>query len=686
MAEKEYMDFKKNSCMVILSFAAISQSFATVYSFNNSSSSSSIDTAANWNSTTLPTISDTVQFRYPHSSPYTLTGDAFTVQCIRFYDNTILDLGAGKSFLVDSDSTNAKVFIYGTDKTVELRSGIFGVGDNGNRFFLGDGDAVKGTLIATGKDSILRTALKASLIIGQGKPDCTLIVKDGATLRGAVTMGLSQEASINNKALVTGEGTRFISDNRYHTSTDWKNYSLGIGGAGSFNEFSLSNKAEMVIGDSRAVLLSIKYGTPSPGSHNLFKVTHGAKASIPFLYAGYQGNSNKVEVLNGGDLSISNTIYVGYQAQNADECLYGNKLLVSGIGSRMFVNSGIYTGYSRCNESRIDIEDDGTLESLGKVRIGCNGSSGHSLHVRNGGKMLIHNGGKLEVGKPSDVDTVCEFIGGVFAATNTSPAQSITLEGKNSRLSFLNGSYAAFTNVAFYANANAINSLIEIRGGSTYKSPFVDTNTRSTFAGVNSKLVVDASTFEGNDFFCTGAGTAAVSNKIEFINGANVKMFRIVVGDQAPYCSLDVDDSKLHITATMGFGYSAKGTKDLHSSFNITGARANVYVENEFMPLNNTSIKITVPEEGFVNQPVINCGWFILSDTTTPSLKIERSKEHFDKDRIVLLKARKANFDVQDFLARYSISLPEGASLDLSDPSQIVLVLPSLRGTMIYLK
>jgi hypothetical protein len=149
---------------------------------------------------------------------------------------------------------------------------------------------------------------------------------------------------------------------------------------------------------------------------------------------------------------------------------------------------------------------------------------------------------------------------------------------------------------------------------------------------------------------------------------------------------LDVDDSKLHITATMGFGYSAKGTKDLHSSFNITGARANVYVENEFMPLNNTSIKIIVPEEGFVNQPVINCGWFILSDTTTPSLKIERSKKHLDKDRIVLLKARKANFDVQDFLARYSISLPEGASLDLSDPSQIVLVLPSLRGTMIYLK
>lgn len=300
--------------------------------------------------------------------------------------------------------------------------------------------------------------------------------------------------------------------------------------------------------------------------------------------------------------------------------------------------------------------------------------------------MLIHNGGKLEVGKPLDVDTVCEFIDGVFAATNTSPAQSITLEGKNSRLSFLNGSYAAFTNVAFYANANAINSLIEIRGGSTYKSPFVDTNTRSSLAGVNSKLVVDASTFEGNDFICTGAGTAAVSNKIEFVNGSYVNMFRIVVGDQAPYCSLDVNDSQLHLNGTLGFGYSAKGTKDLHTSFNITGARANVYVANELMPFNNTSINITVPEEGFVNQPVINCGWFILSDTTTPSLKIERSKKHLDKDRIVLLKARKANFDSQEFLARYSVSLPEGASLDLSDPSQIVLVLPSLRGTMIYLK
>lgn len=676
-----------NCCtVVVLSFAVVSQSFGLTYIFNNNSASSLIDSASNWNPANLPTISDTVEFKNARATPYTLSGDAFSVQCIKFSDDTILDLGAGKSFLADGDANNAKIFIQGNDKTVELRSGIFGVGDNGNRFFLGDGNIAKGTLIATGSDAILRSGLKASLIVGQNKDNCSLVVKNGATFRGGLTVGLASATAVSNKVVITDEGSRFISDSQYYTSTDWANHSLVIGGAGSFNEFAVSNKAQMVFGDNRSVSLSVRYGTLPPGSHNLFKVTHEAKASIPYLYIGHYGHSNKVEVLNGGDLSISNTIYVGYQAQNADECLYGNKLLVSGIGSRMFVNSGIYTGYSRCNESRIDIEDDGTLESLGKVRIGCNGSSGHSLHVRNGGKMLIHNGGKLEVGKPSDVDTVCEFIGGVFAATNTSPAQSITLEGKNSRLSFLNGSYAAFTNVAFYANANAINSLIEIRGGSTYKSPFADNNTRSTFAGVNSKLVVDASTFEGNDFFCTGAGTAAVSNKIEFINGSYVKMFRIVVGDQAPYCSLDVDDSKLHITGTMGFGYSAKGTKDLHSSFNITGARANVYVENEFMPLNNTSIKITVPEEGFVNQPVINCGWFILSDTTTPSLKIERSKKHLDKDRIVLLKARKANFDSQDFLARYSISLPEGASLDLSDPSQIVLVLPSLRGTMIYLK
>ena len=126
-----------NCCtVVVLSFAVASQSFGLTYTFNNNSASSLIDSASNWNPANLPTISDTVEFKNARSTPYTLSGDAFSVQCIRFSDDTILDLGAGKSFLADGDLNNAKIFIQGNDKTVELRSGIFGVGDNGNRFFL----------------------------------------------------------------------------------------------------------------------------------------------------------------------------------------------------------------------------------------------------------------------------------------------------------------------------------------------------------------------------------------------------------------------------------------------------------------------------------------------------------------------------------------------------------------------
>ena len=92
--------------------------------------------AANWTPSGIPGAADTATLRYAQSAPYTLDA-SMSVLAINVNANATLDLGAGKSFLAEGDSSNSKIQIAG-NTTVQLLSGTFGIGDTGNRFFLGD--------------------------------------------------------------------------------------------------------------------------------------------------------------------------------------------------------------------------------------------------------------------------------------------------------------------------------------------------------------------------------------------------------------------------------------------------------------------------------------------------------------------------------------------------------------------
>ena len=101
-------------------------------------------------------------------------------------------------------------------------------------------------------------------------------------------------------------------------------------------------------------------------------------------------------------------------------------------------------------------------------------------------------------------------------------------------------------------------------------------------------------------------------------------------------------------------------------------------------PRNNTTLEFTISAEGFLNQPVISCKSMETSLLTTPSLVVKRSAHHIDGGRIVLIKTNNVDIDMDAVRAHFAVSLPDG--LDLSNPREIAVYVPSRKGTIISFK
>lgn len=634
------------------------------YDWNNTGSGGALDVASNWTPVGMPGASDEVAIKNNKRYTYTLSDSvqSLSVNKIGFAVASTLDLGAGKSFLAEGDATNSKISL-NLNVTLQLLSGTFGVGDVGNRFFLGDvSDGEK--VVVSGANSILRSSRTSSVIVGQNKSNCSLLVENGGMFRGSLLFGVNKYTSTGNTAVFTGSGTRFISDSRYSTSTDYDSASATIGLMGSYNELAISNNAEMVVGDGRSIVLSARYGSNFAGSNNTFKVTHGGKAVTDNLYVGRYGSSNKVVVCAGGDLSVSNNTYIGHTPISGQPMLDGNSAFVSGAGSRIFVGGNMVIGNSKCINSLLEVSDGGLFEA---------------------------REASLTIGATSSTNSVFEVRGGTFVCTNSAAAKYINIVGADARFSLLDGAKAyisnAFVNVGS-SNTGFINSLFEMRGGS-YLSQAVLTTDQNRYytCGRGSRFVVDGSTLDAPGLFvCTGkAQTNASSNRLEIVNGAVVNLERIVVGDFGPYCSMDLDDSTLSL-GKLHFGYSGKDTENRHAVLRVRGANAKITASSDFILRNDTALEFEIPATGFRNNPIISCKSVETSYMTTPSLAVKRDRRFFDGGRFVLVKATNTDIDMETLRNRLSVTLPEGCTLDLSNAREIAVRVPSRRGLRISLK
>jgi hypothetical protein len=295
------------------------------------------------------------------------------------------------------------------------------------------------------------------------------------------------------------------------------------------------------------------------------------------------------------------------------------------------------------------------------------------------------------VGTSTAPNAVVEVSGGEFSYTNSSSTYQIDIIGQNSRFSLLNGARADISNAFVQVGTSSTsftNALFEMRGGSVLSQVQPSSIDKRYYTrGIGARFVVDASTIDANGLFvCTGQNSAnSLSNRLDFVNGSVVNLRRIVVGDFGYHCSMDVDDSSVSLS-NLGLGYSAKDQTDLHTVLRVRGANSKIRITNEMQPRNDTTLEFTIPAEGFLNQPVISCKSMETSLLTTPSLVVKRSAHHIDGGRIVLIKTNNVDIDMDAVRSHFAVSLPDGCDLDLSNPREIAVYVPSRRGTIISFK
>lgn len=664
-----------------LAFMGAANVCGTNYAWNMTQGGA-LDVAGNWNPQGVPQVGDALTLSKAQTAPYTLSGNALEAGSLTLYYNQTLDLGKGKSFLIAGDAGAAKIILR-ENATLTLLSGMFGIGDVGNRFFVGDYSNTH--VYAKGADSVLRTSTNSFLIVGQGKPGNTLHVEDGAMLRGGLTIGVSSPDSVSNTVWIAGEGSRYVSTNGYYKGTDFEKASTIIGQSGFYNALIVSNKAEMVIGDARKVLMGVKYGNLPAGAHNFFTVTHGARAEIDNLWVGCYGSSNHVQVAEGGVLAVNDSFYVGRYAQTTGARTSGHTVAVTGENSLLCAKKGLSIGYNMAEHACVSVSDGGRIVAHDDIDVGTSDAPSNTLYVGAGGTLQLSDG-MVNVGSESSADNVFAVAGGVFACTNTRESVDCYMKGAHGRMVFSDGACATVSNV--FLRMNAPYTRFELSGGSFFsQAKFATEDKRYYINGPYAAFDVSDSTLEAPGLFISmGANANDVSNTVSFVQGAQVTLHRIVVGDNAADNRLVVDDAALALKGTLCFGYSQKTSKNLHASLRVSGAQAKITVENELMPRNDTAFTFAVPKEGFAHNPVLTCGKFEIENATSPSLTVTRHPGHLDAARIVLFKTKKANIDHEAFRARYTVNLPAGCSLDLSVADEIAVKLPSRRGSVISVR
>lgn len=259
--------------------------------------------------------------------------------------------------------------------------------------------------------------------VGETNSGNGLIITNGGSLADVSGWIGSSSTANSNRALVTGSPSLW-------TNSDW----IILGDFGSYNELRIENGGR--VQNKRAVI-----GMNSSGISNTLVVTGSGSfmdilgtGAEDFLYLGYYGPRNRIEIRNGGRLGV----YFARLGEYASAV--SNTVLVTGAGS-VWSNSYLYLGYSAAiNEMRI--EDGGQLRSTGNSFIGVEfGAAGNSAIVRGAGSVLS-NAQYMGVGYGSPFNQLRVEDGGeVYNGSNcvigwqaSSLSNSILVTGTNSIL------------------------------------------------------------------------------------------------------------------------------------------------------------------------------------------------------------------------------------------------------------
>ncbi|MFZ0435497.1 MAG: autotransporter-associated beta strand repeat-containing protein, partial [Chthoniobacterales bacterium] len=268
----------------------------------------------------------------------------------------------------------------------------------------------RGTTIVTG--SVLAGG---DLTAGSSNGGVMMLITNGGSVAGSNGWIGSNSASSNNRVVVSGINSLWIS------SAD-----LYVGNQGSSNSLVISDGGGVVNTNG-----SIGFETIS--SNNIVTVTGAGSvwSNSSQLRVGYQGSGNSLVISNGGSVYNGDGI-VGYLPQSSS-----NMVLVTGPGSKWSNSSNLYVGNEGSSNSLV-ISNEGTVANRDGY-IGVNGTSSNNSVLVTGSNSLWTNSGNLHVGNDgssnslviSNRATVANGAGYIGNTTNSSN-NSVLVTGSNS--------------------------------------------------------------------------------------------------------------------------------------------------------------------------------------------------------------------------------------------------------------
>ena len=458
-------------------------------------------------------------------------------------NNSIIVTGAGTvmtngGFNLQRGANHSLTVSDGAQVVANEASAINGALTLGNNAL---GGSAGHSALVTGAGTAL--TLNGAVFIGAGGGAASMVVSGGAdvvqTNSSSKFTTVGQNAGGNGSSLqVTGAGTV------------WSNSAVFTVGAGA------NTNSAMTVSDGAlvAVARGVSVGDSSNTTGALMTVDNATLnifGSDGPLRAGFNGSLNRVVVTNGGDITVTNAIYVGQGNSDANGS-HSNTMLVTGAGSSVVqaaltgLGGNVIGSFGRDNALIVSngatVLMGGSSAGFAKNELGgFTNSSGNSLVVTDAGSVWGGRG-DLEIGVRGSSNFASVLNGGLITngtvrigASNSANANYLLVDGVGSvfsnRISVTVGNGTNTGNRVTVTNGGVLHAgnTLDIRSNSTVTaagSVWVGRDRTSAQAinvlnsgvtststlTVNGTLTAQGNVTIANLGLLTGAGTITASN------------------------------------------------------------------------------------------------------------------------------------------------------------------------------
>jgi len=355
--------------------------------------------------------------------------------------------------------------------------------------------------LVTGSNSLLQNS--GNLTIGTASAGNVLVVSNGGHVASSgTTLFLGSQATANgNRIIITGKGS--VLD---HAS------SMRVGTSGSDNQIIVTNGGALSI----AIATYFGFGGGA-GNNNLIWVTGSDSTwtNLGDVIFNGSGTGNVVRVENGASML----------ADNLNLNTSSNKVVVSGSGSAISVNSTITLGFPG-TDNLLVVTNGGSMVGS-SMRVGRSAATSNNSVVVTGGGSILQLG-SMQVGSNS---ATTFGLGSKVTVSDggTLQADTITLGFLNSASVSNNAGIYQFSTATPTITDNSTNSMVLVNGTISFRDVAAAnvygnvSGTRLTnvlFQGNNGfRLNNSSNSTSGQDYTFSTTSGATNYSRLELVNG-----------------------------------------------------------------------------------------------------------------------------------------------------------------------